>query len=110
MVSQATLEKRMATAVWNGAVIAEAPDNETEVIGGNVYFPLSAVDQRYLQPSNTRTVCLWKGMASYYHVVVEGQENRGAAWYYPEPNEAARQIIGRIAFWRGVEVKRSLTG
>lgn len=99
----------MVTAVWSGAVIAEAPDDEIQVLEGNVYFPLNVVDQRYLQPSESHTVCLWKGMASYYHVVVEGRENRDAAWYYPEPDEAARQIVDRIAFWRGVEVKRSLT-
>ena len=73
---------------------------------GNVYFPEHAVTQEFLQPSETHTVCPWKGTASYYHVVVDGQTNRDAAWYYPEPKDAARQIRGRVAFWKGVRVER----
>ena len=94
----------MPKAVWNGATIAEAPENAVELVEGNVYFPAEAVDRRYLQPSETHTVCGWKGTASYYHVAVNGQLNRDAAWYYPEPKEAARNIAGRIAFWKGVQV------
>jgi uncharacterized protein (DUF427 family) len=95
----------MPKAIWNGAVVAEAPAEDVEVVEGNVYFARSAVDERYLRPSDHRTVCPWKGTASYYHVVVDDQENRDAAWYYPEPKDAARQITDRIAFWRGVQVE-----
>ena len=94
----------MPKAVWNGAVIAEAPANAVERVEGNVYFPVDAVRRDYLQPSETHTVCGWKGTASYYHLVVDGQVNRDAAWYYPEPKDAARNVTGRIAFWKGVEV------
>lgn len=99
-------EKAMPQARWNGVVIAEAPADQVEVVEGNVYFPREAVDERYLQSSETRTTCPWKGTASYYHVVVDGQENRDAAWYYPEPSDQARGIADRIAFWRGVQVER----
>jgi uncharacterized protein (DUF427 family) len=96
----------MAKATWKGATIAEAPENEIEIVEGNVYFPTRAVRQEYLQSSETHTVCGWKGTASYYHVAVDGEVNRDAAWYYPEPKEAARNIAGHIAFWKGVQVTR----
>jgi uncharacterized protein (DUF427 family) len=89
-------------ATWNGAVIAES--DRTVVVEGNHYFPISDVETRLLEESPTRTVCPWKGQASYYSVVVDGQRNEDAAWYYPEPSEAAREIAGRVAFWRGVQV------
>jgi len=89
-------------AKWNGTVIAES-DN-TVVIEGNHYFPPDSVRQAYLQPSSTTTVCPWKGTAQYYNVVVEGKENHDAAWYYPNPKEAAAEIKDRVAFWRGVDV------
>lgn len=89
-------------ATWNGAVVAES--EETVVVEGNHYFPPVAVDCRYLRDSDTHTRCPWKGTASYYSLVVDGKENLDAAWYYPEPNRAARHIAGRIAFWRGVDV------
>ena len=89
-------------AQWNGAVLAES--DKTVVIEGNHYFPPDSVRQEYLQPSSTTTVCPWKGTAHYYTVVVEGQENRDAAWYYPTPKEAAAEIREHIAFWRGVDV------
>lgn len=89
-------------AVWNGAVIAEADD--TVVVEGNHYFPPDAVHRQYLRPSDTTTVCGWKGTARYYSIEVDGKVNRDAAWYYAEPKEAARSIRGRIAFWRGVKV------
>jgi uncharacterized protein (DUF427 family) len=94
----------MPKAIWNGAIIAEAADDAVERVEGNVYFPAEAVRTNYLQPSNTHTVCGWKGTASYYHVTVDGQVNSDAAWYYPEPKEAARNITGHIAFWKGVQV------
>jgi uncharacterized protein (DUF427 family) len=94
----------MPRAVWNDTVIAEARDEDVETVEGNVYFPASAVRHECLQPSDTRTVCGWKGTASYYHVVVDGAVNRDAAWYYPDPKPAAQQVTGRIAFWKGVRV------
>jgi uncharacterized protein (DUF427 family) len=96
----------MPKATWQGTVVAQAMDDRVEVVEGNVYFPPDAVDQRFLRPSDTQTVCPWKGTARYPHVVVDGQENRDAAWYYPEPKDAARQIANRVAFWRGVKVER----
>lgn len=94
----------MARATWNGAVIAES--DRCEVVEGNVYFPAEAVNREYLRDSATHTVCGWKGTASYYDVVVDGQQNADAAWYYPEPMDAAANIRGHVAFWKGVEVER----
>ncbi|MHB1134427.1 MAG: DUF427 domain-containing protein [Chloroflexota bacterium] len=93
----------MAKATWNGAVLAEADD--TVVVEGNHYFRPEAVNQEYLQPSDNHTTCPWKGVASYYHVVVDGQVNKDAAWFYPTTKDAAKHIAGRIAFWRGVKVE-----
>ena len=89
-------------ALWNGQVIAES-DNLVNV-EGNYYFPISSVKSDYLKESNTNTVCPWKGKASYYSLEIEGETNKDAAWYYPEPKDAAAQVKGRVAFWRGVEV------
>lgn len=94
----------MARAIFNGAVLAES--DEFELVEGNVYFPPSAIDKAYLKPSDTTTVCGWKGTASYYNVVVDGEVNPDAAWYYPDPKEAAENIRGFIAFWKGVLVER----
>jgi uncharacterized protein (DUF427 family) len=94
----------MARATWNGAVIAESDD--IEVVEGNLYFPAGAVRSEHLAESDTHTVYPWKGTASYYHVVVDGEQNRDAAWYYPDPKPAASNIAGRVAFWRGVKVER----
>lgn len=93
----------MPKAVWNGAVIAESDD--TVVVEGNHYFPRSAVDAGLLEDSERHTVCPWKGTASYYDVVVDGERNAAAAWYYPHAKPAAAEIEGRIAFWRGVRVE-----
>lgn len=92
----------MVKAVWNGAVIAESDD--TLVVEGNHYFPESALNRAYLKPSATHTTCGWKGVASYYTLMVGGRENPDACWYYPDPKPAAAQVKGRVAFWRGVEV------
>ena len=92
----------MTTASWNGAVIATS--DETVVVDGNDYFPLSAVKEGVLVESDKTSLCPWKGKASYYSVVVDGQVNQDAAWYYPEPKKAAEQIRGRVAFWKGVQV------
>jgi len=89
-------------AIWNGKVIAES--NDTVVVEGNHYFPPESVDRSFLRDSTTHTTCGWKGVASYYDVVVDGETNRDAAWHYPSPKDAARQISGRIAFWKGVRV------
>ena len=96
----------MPTARWNGAVIAQAPDAQGQVVEDNIYFPLSKVTQDYLRPRSHTSVCPWKGTASYYDVVVDGQVNANAAWYYPQPKDAAKQIAGHVAFWRGVSVER----
>ncbi|MFW2439749.1 MAG: DUF427 domain-containing protein [Arenicellales bacterium] len=89
-------------AIWKGATIAES--NDTVVVEGNHYFPMSTVNMEYLKPSETTTVCPWKGVASYYSINVDGELNTDSAWYYPEPKEAAKNIQEYIAFWRGVEV------
>jgi uncharacterized protein (DUF427 family) len=94
----------MARATWNGAVLAES--DRYELVEGNVYFPPDAVNREYLRESRTHTVCGWKGTASYYDVVVDGQANADAAWYYPDPFDAAANIRGHVAFWKGVEVER----
>jgi uncharacterized protein (DUF427 family) len=91
-------------ASWNNAIIADS--DETVVVEGNHYFPPDSVKQEYLQPSDTHTNCHWKGDASYYNLVVNGETNKDAAWYYPEPKEAAAEIKDRIAFWRGVMISK----
>ncbi len=92
----------MTTASWNGTVIASSED--TVVVDGNHYFPLAAVTEGVLVDSDKTSRCPWKGKAHYYSVVVDGQVNQDAAWYYPEPKKAAEQIRGRVAFWKGVQV------
>jgi uncharacterized protein (DUF427 family) len=93
----------MARASWNGTVIAES-DN-TVVVEGNHYFPKDSVRADVLTGSDTHSVCPWKGTASYYSVVVDGQTNPDAAWYYPAPKDAAAEIADHIAFWHGVKVE-----
>ncbi|MEP2990724.1 MAG: DUF427 domain-containing protein [Parasphingorhabdus sp.] len=92
----------MAVAKWNGAVIAESDD--TVVVEGNHYFPRDAVWSKYLMESETTTHCPWKGDASYHSLVVNGETNEDAAWYYSTPKDKASEIKDRIAFWKGVEV------
>ncbi|HEX6898389.1 MAG TPA: DUF427 domain-containing protein [Thermoanaerobaculia bacterium] len=94
----------MPRAIWNGAVIAES--DKFELVEGNVYFPPDALRKELFKPTETHTVCPWKGTASYYTVVVDGLENKDAAWYYPEPKPAAANIKDHVAFWRGVKVER----
>jgi uncharacterized protein (DUF427 family) len=89
-------------ASWNGAVIASSDD--IVKVEGNAYFPAESRVMEHLQPSDHRTTCGWKGEAHYYDVVVNGQVNHNAAWFYPEPKSAAAEIKGRVAFWRGVTV------
>ena len=93
----------MIKALWNGTVIAEAA--ETEMVEGNHYFSPDAVRQEFVRPSATHTVCPWKGTASYYSIVVGDQVNADAAWYYPEPKDAAKRIAGKVAFWKGIRVE-----
>ena len=90
-------------AIWKGAVLAES--DETVVVEGNHYFPAESVKREHFRESETHTTCPWKGEASYYDVVVGGETNQDAAWYYPEPKDAAKEIKGRVAFWRGVKVE-----
>jgi uncharacterized protein (DUF427 family) len=89
-------------AIWNDQVIAESDD--TVVVEGNHYFPRSAVNDEVLEPSTTTTVCGWKGTANYFSLNVDGQRNADAAWYYAAPKDAAKEIKGRVAFWKGVKV------
>ena len=89
-------------AIWNETVLAESDD--TILVEGNHYFPAESIDKQYFQPSQTHSVCGWKGTASYYTVVVDGRRNPDAAWFYPQPKEAAKQIAGHVAFWKGVTV------
>jgi len=89
-------------AIWNRKLLAES--NNTVVVENNHYFPISSLHMEYLKPSDTHTRCHWKGEASYYTIVVDGQENTDAAWYYPEPKDAAKEIKDHVAFWRGVEI------
>jgi len=89
-------------ASWNGAVIASSDD--IVKVEGNAYFPADSLVMEHLQPSDHRTTCGWKGEAHYYNVVVNGQVNSNAAWFYPEPKSAASEIKERVAFWRGVTV------
>ncbi len=93
----------MPKAVWNGAVLAES--DQCVVVEGNQYFPPDSINRDYFQESNTHTTCGWKGVASYYNIVVEGQVNKDAAWYYPDAKSAAKNIEGYVAFWRGVKVE-----
>jgi uncharacterized protein (DUF427 family) len=96
-------ERYMAKALWKGAVLAES--GRCEIVESNCYFPPESVRREYLEDSRTHTECPWKGTASYYDIVVDGQRNQDAAWYYPEPKPAARQIKGHVAFGRGVVVE-----
>lgn len=93
----------MARAVWNGAVLAES--NETVVVEGNQYFPPDSINKEFFKPSDNRTTCPWKGVASYYNVVVDGKTNEDAAWTYPDPKKEAENLKDYVAFWRGVEVE-----
>jgi uncharacterized protein (DUF427 family) len=93
----------MAKAIWNGTVLAES--DRCRLVENNYYFPPEAIRREYFEESDTRTVCPWKGTASYYDLVVDGRRNKDAAWYYPEPKTAAENIRDHVAFWRGVEVQ-----
>ncbi len=89
-------------ATWNGTVLAESDD--TVIVEGNHYFPEASLRHEHFRRSDTHTTCGWKGVASYYDVLVDGSVNKDAAWYYPQPKDAAKEILGRVAFWRGVVV------
>ncbi len=92
----------MVQASWNGQVIADS--DKTVIVEGNHYFPRSSVREDVLVPSEQTSVCPWKGTASYYSLNVDGKQNADAAWYYPDPKEAAGNITDHVAFWRGVEI------
>lgn len=92
-------------AVWNGVVIAESDD--TVVVEGNHYFPAGTLNKGYLQPSDTKSFCPWKGEASYYSLEISGDVNLDAVWYYPDPMPKAAMVTDRVAFWKGVEVVES---
>ena len=93
----------MARAVWNGVTLAES--DKTVMVEGNHYFPPESLRREHFRPSATHTVCGWKGTASYYDIEADGRTNKDAAWYYPEPFDAAKHIAGHVAFWKGVQVK-----
>ena len=93
----------MPKAIWNGAVLAES--DRTEVVERNHYFPPDSINKEYFKESNTHTTCPWKGLACYYTIEVDGQENKDAAWYYPTAKDKAKNIEGYVAFWRGVKVE-----
>ena len=92
----------MPKAIWNGVVIADS--DETVVVEGNQYFPPESLVGEHFDGSETSSVCHWKGTANYYHVIVNGETNADAAWYYPEPKAEAESIRGRVAFWKGIQV------
>ena len=94
----------MAKATWKGVVLAESDSIET--VEGNIYFPPEAIAREYFEPSEHQTICSWKGTASYYDVVVDGERNRNAAWYYPAPKDAAANVKDHVAFWNGVVVEQ----
>ncbi|NJK35857.1 MAG: DUF427 domain-containing protein [Oscillatoriales cyanobacterium SM2_2_1] len=91
-------------AVWNGAVLAES--DRCETVDGNAYFPPESLNMTYFRASTTQSVCGWKGTANYYTLVVNGNENKDAAWVYAAPKDAAKQIKGYVAFWRGVQIQK----
>jgi uncharacterized protein (DUF427 family) len=90
-------------AIWNETVLAES--DRTTVVEGNHYFPPETINSEYFRTSETHTICGWKGTASYYTIVVDGKQNPDAAWYYPQTKDAAKNIEGYVAFWKGVEVR-----
>lgn len=90
-------------ATWHDAVLAES--NDTVVVEDNHYFPAESIQREHFRESSTHSTCPWKGEASYYDVVVNGEVNKDAAWYYPQPKEAAKNIEGHVAFWKGVKVQ-----
>jgi len=92
----------MTKATWNNTIIAES--DQCEIVENNYYFPPDSVNKEYLKDSDTHSTCPWKGEASYYSVEVNGEVNTDAAWYYPEPKDAASNIKGFVAFWNGVEI------
>ena len=94
----------MTKAIWEGVVLAES--DKTVEVEGNQYFPPDAIKREYFKPSDNHTTCPWKGLASYYHIEVNGKQNANAAWFYPEPKSAAQQIKDHVAFWKGVKVQK----
>lgn len=90
--------------MWKNLILAES--NDTVVVEGNHYFPPDSIKKQYFKKSETHTTCPWKGLASYYHIDVDGEINKDAAWYYSDPKDAAKNIKNYIAFWKGVEVKK----
>ena len=90
-------------AIWNGAVIAESDD--IAVVEGNHYFPLTALNRDFVSFSNHKTTCAWKGQASYYSLIVDGEMNTDAAWYYANPRMGAEEVTDRVAFWKGVKIE-----
>ncbi|MEQ9356705.1 DUF427 domain-containing protein [Coleofasciculus sp. F4-SAH-05] len=93
----------MPKAIWNDTVLAES--NNCQIVEGNYYFPPDSINQEYFKESSTHTSCPWKGQANYYTIEIDGQQNKDAAWYYPQAKEKAKKFEGYVAFWRGVKVE-----
>ena len=93
----------MPKAIWNGAVLAES--DRCEVVEGSYYFPADSINRQYFKESDKHTTCSWKGVANYYDIMVDGQVNKDAAWYYPSTKEAAQHIQSYVAFWKGVKIE-----
>lgn len=100
------MTESMPTARWNGVVLARAETERCRIVEGNVYFPPDSIRSEHFRESPTHTVCSWKGVASYYHLDAGGKTNQDAAWYYPSTSDAAKEIEGYVAFWKGVAVER----
>ena len=98
------LEDHCMKAIWKDEVLAES--DETIVVEGNHYFPPKSIHSQFFRKSNTKTMCVWKGVASYYDIVVNGSTNKDAAWFYAAPSDAASQIKNYVAFWRGVQITK----
>lgn len=94
----------MPRAIWNGVILAESEQYQS--VEGNTYFPPDSIKSEFFRKSETHTTCPWKGVASYYDIVVNGQVNKDAAWCYPSPKEAAKKIKDYVAFWKGVEIEK----
>ncbi len=96
----------MIRALWNGTVIAQAPDADVRMVEGNMYFPPDSLNRIYIKPSERTSLCIWKGRANYYDIVVGDKTNQDAAWYYPSPSLLAKKIKGYVAFWNAVEIQK----
>lgn len=96
------LKQNIMKAIWKGKIIAQS--NETVMVENNHYFPPESINREYIMDNDTHTTCPWKGLASYYDIVVDGEINKDAAWYYPHPKPLVKKLANYVAFWKGVEI------